>query len=1260
LSATASQPTAPSFAPGSAIFADPTAADQQALVRYLAERTRARLAGDAPEHAVITERRPSQLLQLGVLPPLPPPDPDRGLTGEQVAQQRGRAPSHLGLVFHLDPDSGVTATELGLEADFLFFVQTYPNRDTQAAHQGVTLDDKNDGDGDGEDDAQPQQRQTAARSAIAERYDRHEVRTDRLTVKLDLTKPGRVELDIQDAIAQVLRPVLADPNTVYPFTAAGQRLGDDAVTGSDEDYRKALRAAEFPDIRSKRPHQLPQGLIELDWRRQADGKVRVQVTLWNKTEEPKSPGKRKSGEVPTMRRDLHFFNSCVRVFAADQPIVSTRFRETPKDFRYDHLREVDGTGVNCVARRLSRAEHPERPLVSETFPMYVQKRIDQNDDAQVRMTFDELRGAGALSALGRIDSAMAEFESKWRKALAAWNKSDTYSYAEGALRVFQERDMALFARGVRCLRDDDRLLAAFRAANEVFHRIDSAKPADKRFGTWRLFQVVFQVCQLPALRVREANLDTEPDLRAHLDVCDVLWFPTGGGKTEAYLGLITMAMFYDRLRGKKLGITSMLRFPLRMLSVQQLQRILDVLWFAERYRSELEAQGVTVNGGDYSGDQFLLGYWVGRGNTPNSLVDTRADHPKDNIRYWVDLIKATPEEADDERIITVCPNPACADGGDVHLRADASNVRLRHVCDSCNEELPIVMTDDEVYRTLPCVVVATVDKLAHLARAPEMVGMFAGPAYRCPDHGYFSNHQAVWGRSSGGGPEADDRCLGVQYCKRDKVEYALVGKVHDPAPALAVQDELHLLEEELGSLDSHYETLMDVLAVDLGAGLPTKQLAASATVEAVGEQVRQLYARESRVFPSPGWKLAESFYVHTTPAARRIYYGALPFRTDPAEFGERIQFFLHSEVIRMQEDPAAGLAALQAATPAVDAGRDAAWLEGQLLNYELSLGYVNRKQDAERIATQLARRVFAPTDERLLVDWLVADHTSLAHISQVLNTIETQYDTEHDRVKRLRSLVATSIVSHGVDLNALNLMVMNGMTPSVAGYVQSSSRAGRTHVGMVIVGFDRRKARERSFYGHFLHYHAFLDRLITPVPVNRFAKFGVHWTLPGIMSALLLIAYERERALAKGLKPAKPRATLNYVKEFRAWLGNAAEPPGPAKKDHFLARVERAIGLGKQVTVPDDAGGFETRPVFDPVWEGSLRETVEREFADQMSRIVAETGKKTVNRNFNPDPLASFRSVDEPMSFGAIGDAAGIELALTTNRSSFNKSTKGS
>jgi hypothetical protein len=433
----------------------------------------------------------------------------------------------------------------------------------------------------------------------------------------------------------------------------------------------------------------------------------------------------------------------------------------------------------------------------------------------------------------------------------------------------------------------------------------------------------------------------------------------------------------------------------------------------------------------------------------------------------------------------------------------------------------------------------------------------------------------------------------------------------------------------------------------LGTGKPTKLLAATATIEAYDEQVLQLYARAANVFPSPGFALDDSFYVTTLDEARRWYVGALPHRPDPREFGATVQSMLHAEVIRMQSDSDYALGALRAR--GLDAQRDEDWLVQELCNYELTLGYVNMKRDGEGIANRLARESFGDDEhaESLEVQVLASEVATLAKIAEVLNRIDEQYPGEPDRTKRLRALVATSIVSHGVDIDALNLMVMNGMTPAVADYVQASSRAGRTHVGLVIVGYDNRRARERSFYEYFLKYHEFLNRLITPVPVNRFAKFAVERTVPGVMSALLLQDYNHERLTRAGLDASAVRPSLAQGRELRKWwLG--AEPPVDKAAD-LLERVLAAVGVGKSILQPDGNGGYERQRVFDPVMEASLRAEVEAVFERQVDRLVDQQADAQTAMRFRPRPLASFRDVDEPTELGPLTPFAAIERALGRN-----------
>lgn len=1206
--------------------------DQEIVVRHLAEQSRALLAGDHPEKKVIRQQRPSQVLQLGILPPLPTPDADSKETAQELAQRFNRPPSQMGLSFIVRPDGD--HVEIEAVGEFSFYVQRYPERDEQRAHQGNTQDgaasDGNDGDAGGAGKAGGG---TEGRSRLVELYERFDIQSDRLRFEIDVTKGdrGSKRISLDPAVRKVLGPALENPRTVYPFKTS-QVLPNSATNGSDADYWKTIREQEG-ESRKESLHP-PEVVVEFDWRRQPDGNVRVLATLVNLTQEPMRQ-RRKKGEPAKLHRELHLFNAKLRVFERTGAFEETRFREMPEDFRYANKRWVWATGQNCVGRRMDEDENPERPLTTETWPLYRQAQMVPNRDPELQISFHSLTDSDFMKTLRRIAGAMDDFEAAWRQELVSWADPKTRTTCEDALRKFHDQDVLGFQRGLQCLADDQQLQTAFRAANEVFRRSGEAR--QRPIATWRLFQVVYQVIQLAALRARQVD---DPELLAELDIVDVLWFPTGGGKTEAYLGLIVIAMFYDRLRGKERGVTSILRFPLRMLSVQQLQRILDVLWFAERHRRQLLDAGEPV-----SGDEFRLGYWVGRGNSPNSLTNRKRKPERDHIEWWAEYIATDASQGDDLRILTNCPNPAC-DSSDVKLEADIEEVRLRHRCRTCGEELPVVISDDEVYRYLPAVLVCTVDKLAHVARAHQFVGILAGPAYRCPKHGYFTHHEAVF-KPGSPTPVRDDRCIAGELCTLAPEEYELVPKTVDPCPALQIQDELHLLEEELGTFDAHYETLMESMQRLLGNGKPAKLLAATATIEAYEEQVRHLYAREARIFPSPGWDLDSSFYVETTEEARRIYVGALPNRPDPREFGERVQAYLHDEVIGMQRDPSRGLAVLR--EKGLDPSRDEAWLEDQLLNYELSLGYVNQKRDGESIAQRLARRNFGDPPERLQVQILASEVAPLAKIAEILDLIGVQYRDGTPREDRLRALVATSIVSHGVDLDPLNLMVMNGMTPAVAGYVQASSRSGRTHVGLVVVGFDRRKARERSFYQYFLKYHEFLNRLIAPVPVNRFAKFAAERTLPGVMSALLLQVYNRERLERAGLDPAKPRRSLLLGSEVRKWWGSA---DGPADKTADLKdRSLAALGIGKTVLVANGDSKFESRRIFDPIMEASLRGEAEVAIGRQVERLLDQGGNSLTAMRFRPQPLSSFRDVDEPMEFCVSPAWSDIEMALTSNRS---------
>ena len=1186
--------------------------DQEQIGLHLSERVRGLLAGDAPERKRILRRRPSKVLQLGVLPPQPPPDDEQLV--EELAQRGGGggAPPTMGLDFLIKPNADGKAT-MALEAEFSVYVQRYPDYEEQRDWWGedVTLEAD-----DEIDEAKPGSGQMPLMSV----YERFDVETEPIAVEIDATAaPDKIERDLHDAIAAALGTALTDTQTVYPFTKT-QTLPEDALD-SKQAWQEAIREAEG-DAR-QRPHQPHSATISVSWRHTGDS-LRVHVTLTNTAVAKERPRKTERRKGPSeLYRELHLFNARLRVHEQTGSFAKTQFNQAPEDFRYAESRYVWATGHNCVGDRAGESG----PLQTETWPLYRQRRLVPREQQELEVGFAELADERTYrSALDRILAEMQTFERDWKEALINWPDPATRRECELALAAFQG-DIRGFRRGLQCLVDDTKLRRAYLEANEVFRRQGASRrvPIDR----WHLFQAVYQVIHLAALRARESD---ELELLAELDVVDVLWFPTGGGKTEAYLGLITALLFYDRLRGKERGVSAVLRFPLRMLSVQQLQRVLAVLWFAERRRREIvEAEGLM------EGDGFALGYWIGGSgeNTPSPNYLSRDKGQGENsIEWWQEFVAGEPEEARKRRVITRCPNPDCG-GGDVELEADVDLVRLKHVCRACAETLPVYVSDEEVYRYLPSVLVCTVDKLAQIARAEEFTNVVAGPVFRCPKHGYFTWHQSVWDPAARRFTR-DDRCAGGRYCELPSEQYERVEYTHDPSPALQVQDELHLLEEELGTFNAHYETLIEELERSFGTKKPAKLLAATATIEAYDAQVQQVYARNARVFPSPGWELGESFYTTTTDDARRLYVGALPFRPDPTEFGEKVQEMLHLEIMGLQDDLDAALADIGISH------RDPDWLMEQLFLFELTLGYVNRKQDGDRISAllrTLAQR--QPGGDPLEVAVLIGD-TTLSEIADSLELIEKQTVENTSRAERLRTIVATSVVSHGVDIDRLNLMIVNGMTTDTSSYIQVTSRAGRSHVGLVIVGYDRRKARDLSFYRHFLKYHEFIDRLIAPVPINRFAKFAAKQTVPGVLSTLLIQVYGRERLEGAGPNPKNPVVrSLARSSELEKWW-SAAE-----RQAELTQRALRALGADRRVLVQEN-GGYRAQPIFDPTMVSSLKEDALEEIDAQFEYMRDFQRSYVTWELFSPAPMVSFRQVDEPIDFAVSNMAAGIESDLTS------------
>jgi hypothetical protein len=155
-------------------------------------------------------------------------------------------------------------------------------------------------------------------------------------------------------------------------------------------------------------------------------------------------------------------------------------------------------------------------------------------------------------------------------------------------------------------------LTAWRFMNQAFGEFWKEKNASVK--GWRLFQIAFVLSQIPAIASRLECWQSSPALTAKDDrEASLLYFSTGGGKSESFFGLLVFCLAFDRLRGKQQGVSALVRYPLRLLTSQQAQRLSQVLAAAYKVKWSWQGQGF-----DLKGAGFEIGFWVGGGNTPNN------------------------------------------------------------------------------------------------------------------------------------------------------------------------------------------------------------------------------------------------------------------------------------------------------------------------------------------------------------------------------------------------------------------------------------------------------------------------------------------------------------------------------------------------------------------------------------------------------------------------------------------------------------------
>jgi hypothetical protein len=526
--------------------------------------------------------------------------------------------------------------------------------------------------------------------------------------------------------------------------------------------------------------------------------------------------------------------------------------------------------------------------------------------------------------------------------------------------------------------------------------------------------------------------------------------------------------------------------------------------------------------------------------------------------------------------------PACRTAT-VTVDFDPKAVRLIHRCTASGcrfsgGELPVYIVDNEIYRFLPAVIVGTIDKLAGLGNQRKLSMVLGQVTGRCALHGYYS----------------------AKCCQKECTDAKRLRRGAPPGisgPTLFLQDELHLLKEGLGTFDGHYETFLQTLLQNLGQSAPVKIIASSATIEAFERQVTHLYGRTARVFPGHGPTLAASFYARTQEFPQRLFVGVLPHnKTIFNAVLEMLQYY-HEEIdtlIRLHRsapNPFGGR--VSPATPE--------WA-GLLDPYVTSIGYFSSTRELSALRTDLDSHVNTELERAGIAPLRIAElsgSTSTDVVTRILEAVDTPSSGNSGAPN---SILATSMISHGVDVDRFNCMLFYGMPKQNAEYIQSSSRVGRSHVGVVFLCLKPARERDQSHFSYFEKYHEFLGQLVEPVAINRWSKFSIQRTIPGLFMGVLL----QQIANQSGQDNPNRYYMAEFVKRQIS--------QGSIRAETFIAVLEKAYIVRRGAE-----GGHAA--LQDEI---SLRV---RQFLDQI--LGAGGHVSFVSEALVPQPMRSLRDVDE-------------------------------
>jgi hypothetical protein len=752
----------------------------------------------------------------------------------------------------------------------------------------------------------------------------------------------------------------------------------------------------------------------------------------------------------------------------------------------------------------------------------------------------------ARAAADRIEAGVRLLTAKGNDGQDAWR---AFRFANRAMQMQRQRTEAT------------RLLAE-RQGLSLEEALAEVDVADLR--SWRPFQLAFVLLNLPSLT------DPAHDERSGGGdaVVDLLFFPTGGGKTEAYLGLTAYTFAIRRLQGVvdgrdgSAGVAVLMRYTLRLLTAQQFTRAAALVCACEVLRRDRLGADLP----DLGDEPFRIGLWVGGSVTPNRWGDA-----EQAVEDAGSTSGRRPSGVSSPMPIRSCP--WCGSEMDLakHVTADKGRQRTVMYCGDprgrCefterknpNEGLPILTVDEEMYRHPPSLLIGTVDKLAALPWSGAAGNLFGHVSRLCPRHGYRS-------------PDLDE-AIDCRDSHAAASRYGLPAvKTVDVTPLrppdLIIQDELHLISGALGTMVGLYETAVDELCSWQIGGKRTrsKVVASTATVRRADRQAHALFHRRLSVFPPPVLDIEDSFFAKQLPVSEenpgRRYLGVCTpgLRLKAAEIRVASAVLLLAQ--KMLDDHGNAADPYMTLVAYFSALRELGGMR-RLLEDDITARIQFPRKGLER--------------RRSLMKEELTSRVPSGRIPDTLRKLEVPFDAAHDsnegrrrwaedqkarrggtkrkpeqqREMPLDVLLATNMFAVGVDVQRLGLMLVTGQPKATAEYIQATSRVGRNpkRPGLVVVLYNWARPRDLSHFETFEHYHETFYAQVEALSVTPFSPRALDRGLTGVFMG--------------ALRHSDPELVPNRA-------AHGVEKDDPRIEEVMRRIVERACGVTSEARVGDE------------------------------------------------------------------------------------------